>query len=189
MLSRNIVHPVAIVLTAVLFTSCAVTNVPPRWLPEAEQTPTSVYGGWIEIKTLRWEVMGELIAVTKDTVFVADYALRSIAVRDIFSARLVTYNESIIGAYVFLGLILSITNGWFILFTGLIWIIGGLIAGANRSFDPIIDFPEKPIFAFQPHARYPQGIPTEVDRSTIRIKTAYRSRGNPPSNSPQWEER
>lgn len=185
MLSRNIVHPVAIVLTAVLFTSCAVTHVPPRWLPEAEQTPTSVYGGWIEIKTLRWEVMGELIAVNKDTVFVADYALRSIPVKDIFSARLVTYNESIIGTYVFLGFILSVTNGLYMFFTGLMWIIGGISAAVLRSFDPIIDFPQKPIFAFQPHARYPQGIPAEVDRSTIRIKNAYRSRVNPP----QWEDR
>jgi hypothetical protein len=49
------------------------------------------------------------------------------------------------------------------------WIIGGSIAATSRSFDPVVDYPSKPLIDFAPFARYPQGLPPGLDRGAIQM--------------------
>jgi hypothetical protein len=124
-----------------------------------------------------------LIAVTKDTVFAADSALRAVAWRDIASARLETYDASSLGAYAFFGTLSTVSNGWFLAFTMPMWIIGGSIAAVSRSYDPIIDYPGKPLTDFASFARYPQGLPPGLDRGAIQMMRRPEQMRSQPSQS------
>jgi hypothetical protein len=129
------------------------------------------YGAWVSIKTGYAQRGGELIAVTEDSVFAADTLLRAVASSDILSARLALYDiGDQMGVAVSLGTLSTISNGVFLIFTAPMWLIGGSIAAVNRSYDPIIDYPDKPLKEFAPFARYPQGLPPGLDRGMIRMK-------------------
>jgi hypothetical protein len=157
-------------------TSCATTKVPPHWLREPEEIPYEGYGGWIDVHTFnKSRIAGEMIAISKDTVFVADIiTLHAVASNDILSARLTTYNATDMSGYVLLGTLSTISNGWYLIFSGPLWMIGGSIAARYRLYDPIIDYPQKPLEQFRLFARYPQGLPADLDRDGIKMKTSLR---------------
>jgi hypothetical protein len=113
---------------------------------------------------------GELIAVSKDTVFFADRTFHGIATSDIRSARLVIYDAENLGVFVPIGTASTLSNGWYAIFTMPLWIVGGTIAAVARSYEPIYDFPQYPLDKLAPYARFPQGIPQDLDRSHIRMK-------------------
>jgi hypothetical protein len=155
---------------------CASTNAPDRWLPEPENVPLDAYGSWMRVRSDSGQVLGELIAFAHDTVFVADSVLHAIPSGIIKTARLVKYDEAgLIGAAVPLGFLSTVSNGWYLVFTGPLWLIGGTIAAIARALDPIIDYPGEPLAAFRAYARFPQGLPTGIDRSSVRMKPP----GNP----------
>jgi hypothetical protein len=170
MQSHKFLSKIVVVTFCFFFADCATVDAPSHWLSDPDRVASDVRGGWISIKSLRGRAAGELIAVSKDTVFVADSLLRAVASGDIASARLVTYDASNMGDYVFLGTLATVSNGWFLFVTAPMWIIGGSIAATSRSFDPVIDYPSKPLMDFAPFARYPQGLPPGLDRGAIQMK-------------------
>ena len=161
---------ITVLLTSILFGSCATTHAPRGWLTDPDDAATSVYGGWVEIRTRQVGLSGELIAITGDTVFVAGTSLLAVCSTDILSARLVTYDAKDLGGYVLLGTVSTISNGWFLVLTAPMWLIGGSIAASCRTYEPIMDFPAEPLMHFVPYARYPQGLPPDIDRAAIRMK-------------------
>lgn len=170
MQNHNILHSIQILLICTLITSCAATKVPSGWLPEAEKSSMNIFGGWVEVKLSKGQIIGELISLTDDTMFVVKDSLYAIVVTDILKARLVTYNASSLGGNAFFGTLSTLSNGVLLIFTAPMWIIGGSIAAISRSFDPIIDYPNKPLKQFLPFARYPQGFPPGLDRTKIKMK-------------------
>ncbi len=183
MQSHKLLSKILGVAFCFLLANCATTNAPSHWLSEPDQVASDERGGWIDITSLRGGIMGELIAVTKDTVFAADSVLHAVPSRDIASARLVTYDASSMGAYVFLGTLATASNGWFLLATAPMWIIGGSIAAVSRSYDPIIDYPNTPLSDFASFARYPQGLPPGLDRGAIKMKMGSEQKLSQPSQS------
>ncbi|NOX87944.1 MAG: hypothetical protein GXO77_02885 [Calditrichaeota bacterium] len=176
MQSHRIFKQTIWVLSFYFFLGCAITHAPKGWLPDPSETRTNVYGGWTEIqyspsagKTIK--MSGELIAIGKDSLFLANTSFHSIALSDIKSARLTAYNSKAgtMGLLVILGTASTVTNGFFLMFTAPLWLIGGSLAARSRSFDPILDYPKKPWGEFVPFARYPQGLPPDVDKKKIRI--------------------
>ena len=170
MQNHRMLYTIAFVLACAFLTSCASTHTPSRWLPDPEQAASDTYGAWVEIKSRHGNIWGELVAVAEETVFVADSSLHAIASTDILAAQLLTYDASGLGWYVPLGTLSTLSNGWFLVFTAPMWIIGGTIAAISRSYDPIIDYPDKLLKQFVPFARYPQGLPPDLDRRAIRMK-------------------
>ncbi len=157
-----------------LLAGCATTHVPSDWLSKPEQAQSEAYGGWIDILSHGTRIGGELIAIGDDTVFVADSSLHPVAINNILSARLVTYDAPSLAPAVIAGTLSTGSNGWYLVFTAPLWLLGGTAATVARSFEPIIDYPGKPLPGFRPYARYPQGLPSAVDRSIIRMKTRSR---------------
>ena len=176
MQSHKLLAKILAVAFCFLFADCATVNAPSHWLSDPDRVASDVRGGWIDIKSLQGRITGELIAATKDTVFVADSALHAVVSGDIASARLVTYDASSMGGYVFLGTLSTISNGLFLIVTAPMWIIGGSIAATSRSFDPVIDYPSKPLTDFAPFARFPQGLPLGLDRRAIQMKMGSEQR-------------
>jgi len=174
MQNHNISFNVASAIFCCLLISCATTNAPTHWLSEPDQTALDAYGGWIDVRCRNSRIAGELIAISEDTVFVADSTLHAVVSTDILSARLAIYHASSMGGYVFLGVLSTLSNGGFLIFTAPMWLIGGSTAASSRSHDPIIDYPDKTLDEFTRFARYPQGLPSSLDRGAVRIKSWHR---------------
>jgi hypothetical protein len=170
MQNHNYSFKVLVVGLCFLMTNCATTSVPGDWLSKPDFVASDAYGGWIEIKSLENHIQGELIAIDEDTVFVANSTLQTIASKDILSARLVIYDAQSMGGWVLLGTLSTISHGLLLIFTTPMWLIGGTIAVVSRSYDPIIDYPQRPLVDFKAFARYPQGLPPNLDRNVIRMK-------------------
>jgi hypothetical protein len=60
----------------------------------------------------------------------------------------------------------------FLVFTMPMWLIGGTIAATSRSFDPIIDCQPSDLKSLAPWARFPQGLPPDLERSSVRMKVS-----------------
>jgi hypothetical protein len=170
MQNHDCMHRALSVVLCFLLTSCATTNVPPHWLSEPEQTASDGYGGWINIELRENRIAGELIAISEDTVFIADSVFHAVCSKDILSARLVSYNAPRMGGYVILGTVSTLSNGWACIFTAPMWIIGGSIAVILRTYEPIIDYPDRSLATFIWFARYPQGLSPNLNRGLITMK-------------------
>jgi hypothetical protein len=171
MQSRRSLRQALVMLLSLACFGCASTNEPSRWLPASEDLPSDVYGGWISVESDGENLAGELIAISGDTVFLADTLLRTIPIAHMLSARLVSYEVGYgMGAGAFFGSVSTASNGWFLMLTFPMWLIGGSIAGVSRTFDPIIDYPNTRLDGFIPFARYPQGIPPGIDRDGVRMR-------------------
>jgi hypothetical protein len=163
---------VAGILLALIAFGCASTNEPSRWLPDPKEVPTDAYGGWIRVQIDDGELSGELIAISSDTLFLADSVLQALPVREIQSARVVVFDvDAGIGAGTFFGSLITFPlNGLFLIFTAPMWWIGGTIAGVARTYDPVVDFPKSRIDDLRPFARFPQGLPPGVDYLDITMR-------------------
>lgn len=177
MQNHKIFDLIFLILLSIIITGCAGTNVPKNWSSDPDEMKSDTYGGWISVEydstgNKKSEISGELIAVSKDSIFVADIILNSIARKDITYARLTSYRSnfgSMIGLTI-LGNVSTILNGWFLIFTFPMWLIGGIISVTTQSYIPIIDYPQKDFEEFNPYSRFPQGLPEEIDRNKIRMK-------------------
>ncbi len=150
-----------------LLTGCATTNAPRNWLPPASEIPLEPYGAWVEVSTKAGHVEGELIAVTADSVFVADTGLRAIGCKEIHAARLAWYEHNNLWTAPAAGPIMTLFNGVWLIFTAPMWIVGGSIAATASWYEPIFDYPKYPLSEFARYARFPGGIPLNVDPGLI----------------------
>ena len=163
---------VAIFVACVCFADCASTRAPSGWLADPEDLPGDPFGGWITVEAADGRFSGELIAVTDDTLFVADSCLRAVPVSLIHTARLAAYNPRVweITVASTLGTLSTVSNGLLLVFTAPLWMIGGTIAGVSRSRQPLLDYPDNPIMLFAAYARFPQGLPPRLERNAIQMK-------------------
>ncbi|MDZ7336124.1 MAG: hypothetical protein ONB32_13315 [candidate division KSB1 bacterium] len=173
----NKTHSVFVLFLSFLVSSCAVTHAPRIWLATPLNMQIESYGGWLEVKyysnsKAKAQLSGELIAIGADSIFIANVTFHAIAVSSIKSARLVTYKSDAerMGVLVVCGTLSTFSNGFLLLITAPIWIIGGSIAVSTRSFEPILDYPKQPLSRFAPFARYPQGLPPGINRNQIKMK-------------------
>lgn len=165
------------ILTSFLLSGCATIHAPPGWLPEnAAQLRTEAFGSWIVVHHSKKAAMdqqtkGELIAVSQDSLFVLNsYALHPIALSNITRARLVEYKPHTgeLSGWIFLGALSTISHGfWLAITTPVLWILGGTLAESSRSFDPILDYPGHSLSSFRAFARFPQGLPKNINRKLL----------------------
>ncbi len=172
-------------LILVFMVSCASTVAPRGWVPKANELPRDVFGSWIEVITRDNKLItGELIAVQSDTLFVAKDRLIAIPKDNIKVAKLIAYDMrntgSCIGIILFtlLGTASTISHGFFLILTAPAWILTGTVSCLMYHMNPhaIITYPSVLPFRrtsledFKPFARYPQGLPPDIDRSLIRMR-------------------
>lgn len=171
-------HNVMLIFSAAallaLFAGCASTSAPSDWLDDPELAGLDGFGAWVEVQLETKRLSGELIAVSADSLFFADSTIRVVAVQRIASARLVAYDAPALVAPVLLGTLSTASHGLLLVFTAPMWIIAGSISAGARTYDPIIDYPEKRLAEFRPYARFPQGLPKGLDRGRIRMKQLRR---------------
>lgn len=170
---------VSVLFICLCVAGCAVTHEPEGWLPSPQAMQTDTHGGWVHVKCNsaskeKAEIGGELIAIGKDSMYIANETFHSIAIFSIKSAQLVAYEPHTeeMGGLVFLGTLSSISDGLFLLFTAPMWIIGGSITTSARSYEPIVEYPRRELSRFAPFARFPQGLPAGIDRNQMHSRPA-----------------
>lgn len=168
---------ISVLCVSLCVAGCAVTHEPEGWLANPQAMQTDTYGGWVRVKLNsaskeKAELRGELIAIGKDSMYVANETFHSIAIFSIKSAQLAAYEPHTeeMGGLFILGTLSSISNGVFLLITAPMWIIGGSLTTRARSFEPIVRYPARELSRFAPFARFPQGLPAGIDRKIMHSR-------------------
>ena len=167
------------IILVVAVAGCASNPAPSGWLPGATDVPIEPYGAWVELGIGSAEpertVSGELLAVHQDSLFVFVYGnLEAYSITEIRQARVAWYESgaSMLMIWTVAGSLASVSHGAFGMITLPLWILGGSLASASQSKSPFVDYdpgksrPE----SLRPYARFPQGIPPDIDRSRLRGK-------------------
>ncbi|MCH7549873.1 MAG: hypothetical protein IH969_10115 [Candidatus Krumholzibacteriota bacterium] len=186
MQSRRWITKLALLPLASVLAGCASTGALPNWLPKADETQTDVYGGWVLVQhdpsriyepthgfeKRHWD-RGELIAAHDDELLVlVDNELIIIPSDEIDRVQVGWYDSQWGGlaGLTFLGMLSTISNGLFLVFTAPAWLIIGSLSAASASHMPIEDAEPHRLDMISPYARFPMGMPSSVDPTTLRSK-------------------
>ena len=160
-----------------LLIGCARNTAPNGWLPDPRAAGASAYGGWIELEYVEGKqsrfVDGELIAVTADSVWVLGRRTRAVVpFPAVAQGKLTAYDAhtETLTLWRLVGTLSTLSNGYFSVFTGPMWIIGGSLAGGAQSRAPERKSPPLGSQGLAAFARFPQGLPAEVDFGALEPK-------------------
>lgn len=178
-----------LLMLAALMSAC-VDNPDPRH-PSIERMERQGYGGFITISTLSGQqVSGELISVERSVIRVLRFgagtgALTWVATTDVKSADLYEYEaEGAYGGWALLGVLSTISHGFFLVFTAPIWIISGSIAGSAESRHIVMSFPEHGWGEIVKWARFPQGLPPGLNEESLTTPKNRRTKRGPAIEQP-----
>ena len=173
------------VFTAVLLSvatvgivGCASSSAPRGWLPSPKESKVDQFGSWIEIRLEGVEhpirIDGEFIAVSRDSVFIADESgLHVVALEQIQKARVTSYdsNYGSLAGWTTVGSLTTISHGVLLIGTLPLWLIAGTMSTAARSREGMT-WADGDWHSIRKYARYPTGLPDGLDRSKIKAKQA-----------------
>jgi hypothetical protein len=152
--------------------ACASNPAPRGALPSEENVDRSPYGGWIYVeRNARQAVQGELLSARDDSVVVlTEDGAQTVAREAIQYAEVGVFEAQMAGltTWTVVGTLSTISNGLFLIFTAPMWIIGGGFSLARVSKQPIYKWNEnEPLSSLARFARFPGGMPDNVDRTTL----------------------
>ncbi len=163
--------------TLLMASACAIQHSSPDgFLPSSEKAQEDAFGAWIDViysdGGQHRQATGELIAVGPDSIWVKDATGGVVLPLGAqVSGRVVWYDSDpgkMVGA-VLLGMVSTISNGYFLIFTAPLWLIGGSISVRIQGELPIVELPAVPS-QLSPYARFPQGMPPGVDLWALKPK-------------------
>lgn len=160
---------------------CATTTAPQGFLPDTREAQTDTYGSWIDF-TYRAaggveRLQGELIAVATDSLWVlAATGGRAVSTASLVEGRLTEFDARYgqVAGGAFLGFLSTISNGWFLVFTGPLWIIVGTAAAAGQSNLPMTPVTASTLGDLAAFARFPQGLPAGISLADLEAKPTAR---------------
>jgi hypothetical protein len=163
-----------------LATACSTNPAPRGWLAPAPIAVSDPYGAWVHIEIpsagKQAPSGGELIAVGLDSVFVLapDGEFHAIARADVTRARVAYYDSQYgqLAAWTTIGSLSTGSHGFFLVFSLPVWTIGGWATTGAQSRAPLayVRENERSWDDVAKYARFPQGLPTELDRKRLRPK-------------------
>lgn len=161
---------------ALLLAGCAGINAPKGAVPMVAVAPQDGFGGWASIyegQSYQPAFQGELIAVDSDSVFVlAGDSLVVRALSAVSRIRLVGYDPKAgdLRDWTFAGTVSTVSHGVVAIISAPVWmLIGGSITNAGaRSSEINVPGRGRSWDSVKPYARFPQGLPADFDRSSIR---------------------
>ncbi len=160
---------------------CAASLAPENYLPETEDVPQDVYGGWLTITTSpdslnpneKWMMYGgEFIAYEDSVVYLLYDSLYQIPIRKITESTLELdeKNTTTYGLWVLGGSVLTISNGAYGIITLPLWLVAGIptVSGESMRDRYEMDEPTQKYWnSIKMFARFPQGL-RGIDLSTIK---------------------
>jgi hypothetical protein len=154
---------------------CFRSTAPPGWLPTPGEASHQAFGSWIRLEGPSGQpatvMEGELIAIDRDTIHVyAAGRLVSLPRASVRSATLAAFrmDYGTLAAWAALGTLSTVSHGFGLILTAPIWALAGTGAASSASRAPRIQSADPE--TLRRFARFPQGIPAELDRATLRPK-------------------
>ncbi len=162
----------AVIITSLLLTACATSYAPHDWLPDTEDIPGNLNGGWITIVTYdtlavpgnEWyQFSGEFIAMDDENVYMLYDSLYVVSKSKISNSFLELDQKSTesYGTWVALGSLATISNGVYLILTMPLWLIGGTSVASGESYRDIYEseFPDENYWQnVNKFSRFPQGL-------------------------------
>lgn len=171
---------VVVVVVALWAAGCASTTAPRGFLPDLDAMDRHVHGGWAECTLVGGVSAGELLAVDADSVWLLSGGhLRAVPMHRVSSMFVTGYNADYGGLAVWtvLGTASTITHGILALLSSTVWLVVGTISTVSYSYSSResvtrreLDEPvaaARAIERLRMYARFPQGLPESLDRSTL----------------------
>jgi hypothetical protein len=154
--------------------ACAANPAPRGWLPAARDVQVDTRGGWVKLKYRDGShdvaLSGELIAVSEGRVYVlTEMGLRDVPENVIKEAVVAAYRTGAGGTFAWAGLgaLSTLTHGGFLLLTASLWLVAGRLSSASEERASRHVYPREPLKAFRAYARFPQGMPPDVDAASL----------------------
>jgi hypothetical protein len=176
-----------LLISCVLLIGCAASYAPDNYLPETEDVPKEVYGGWLTVITApdilnpdeNWmQYSGEFIASEDSIIYLLYDSLYQIPKSKITESilELDEKNTTTYGLWVFGGSLLTLSNGVYAGITLPLWLLAGVPAVVGESArdryemnEPTAEYWD----GIKIFARFPQGV-TDIDLTSINpIFKAY----------------
>lgn len=171
-----------LVTTALLLglaSACARSMAPPGWDAASVDSQREAFGGWVGVvhsdsAGAVFHSGGELAAVSRDSLWLLTPTLVGIPIARIQDARLVRYDPEWDKAawWTLFGALSTISHGFVLILTAPVWILAGSLSTSSVSRAPMVNAVD--IEQMRPYARFPQGIPPNVDRTTLVRKPVVR---------------
>ena len=167
-----------------LIIGCATTYAPEAYLPDTDDVQTETYGGWITLVTMpdslsseeKWmQYSGEFISLDEENVYLLYDSLYRIPKIKIYSSiiELDEKNSTEYGLWTAGGTAATISNGWFLILTAPLWLLGGIPATVGESVRDRYEteYPDSVYWMnVQKFARFPQGLPENVQLKELKQK-------------------
>ncbi len=175
-------------ITSVLIFALIVSGCAPQygsgWLANSEQVTHDGYGAWVRVKLIFSQSVGptyagELLAVSRDSLYIIDVAshkFQAMARADIAEVVGNTYDRggyAVFGIEALAGCIVSIfTVGVFSVFTWLGYIISAIAGGSAASYISRVSYTGDPSDwrVLTTFSRFPTGLPPSYNRSNPKTK-------------------
>lgn len=158
--------------------ACAGHSAPPGFLPNKVEAQRQAFGGWVDLVFVGepedGNIAGELIAASADSLWVMSRSMVVVVpVEAVASGQLAGYDSESgqVGGATALGVISTIANGAFLVFTAPMWLIGGSIAANSQGKVGLEDLPPMQWAELGRFARFPQGVPDSLDLAELRPRT------------------
>jgi hypothetical protein len=164
---------------SVVLSGCAGINAPRGAVPVVDSAPQDAFGGWAgvwETKDYAPTLEGELIALSADSVYLLKGSTLEIrALAGIRRVRVVGYNPRAgdLQTWTLTGALSTLSHGGWSVISMPLWLLTGLGATRGAARVSEINFPTK-LQTWEnavPFARFPQGMPAGLDRSSLRRRT------------------
>lgn len=174
MRAKKIFSFIPLMLALISF-NCAQHTAPEMWLAKPEEMAALPYGGWIEVSfqdAADKILVGELIAVERDTLYVARDVLVPVPKSVISKARLIIYDSEAnrVATRGCLYTLATISNGFALILTAPLNFLAGAESARYRSYEPVITWPDDGWEKLAAYSRFPQGLPGIIDRDKIKMK-------------------
>jgi hypothetical protein len=165
---------ILIALYVIVLCGCSIVKAPQGSVPRRKAIVTDAFGGWISVssKTTQSTIQGELIAISSDSVLImSESKVQVLSKVDIDNARIIFFNNES-GAYTWwtiLNSFAAISNGYYFVFTFPISLITGIltVSGEAERIN-YYDYPALTWEELNKYARFPQGLPDQVDTKEIK---------------------
>lgn len=168
--------------SCLMLADCAGTIAPNHWLETPRVTQHEAYGSWARLETGTADMThteGELIAVTLDSIFILDTLcfLSGFSAQDVRNVHLQSFDSrhGLVAFWTVLGTLSTISHGVVLIISAPVWIISGSIAAGAQSQTSHHHTVPARWLSLGKYARFPQGLPPEIDRSRLKIKPFHKS--------------
>ncbi|NWG27091.1 MAG: hypothetical protein HXY48_01010 [Ignavibacteriaceae bacterium] len=164
-----------------LFTGCVASYAPDNWLPDTQDVPQNVYGGWITVITEpgslnqdeQWmQYSGEFISYDESKIYLLYDSLYQIPKSkiSISTLELDQKNATTYGLWVFLGTISTLSHGYYASITAPLWLLFGIPSAVGESARDRYEseYPDDAYWeSIKKFSRFPQGV-SDIDLSSIK---------------------